>query len=200
MKRMFLFYILFGFLFVGTWFASSSSLPSNVNFAKVQSAWLDRQNQERTTLGLMRYTWNTLLDHSAQQRATYLKTLGTTTHRRKSADGYYNYRSIKNRFSEQGVWFTNDSGTMFSESLGRWYMTCKKADCTDALISALKKTFAYFMKEKWKRYQPHYKAIVSKEFTDIWLGITIVGKKYYLVSHYGKNVVATWSKLAKTGK
>jgi hypothetical protein len=84
---------------------------------------------------------------------------------------------------------------MFSESLWRWYYSCKKSDCTDTLIAAIKKTFAFFMSEKWRRYQPHYKAIVSKEFTSLWLGISIVGKKYYLVSHYAKNVVPSKMKI-----
>lgn len=181
--------------------AATGSLPANVNFGKVESARLERQNQERAKLSLKLFTGNTLLKKSAQARAENLKTIGTTTHKRKIWDGYYNYRSIKNRFSDQGVGFDDESGTMFSESLWRWYYSCKKADCTDAFIKSIKSTFNFFMSEKYKRSQPHYQAIVSKNFTALGLGVAVNGKKYYLVSHYGKNVTKTKSPtLAKAGK
>lgn len=177
--------------FLGTAHAQTRSLPININFEKVSSAWLSWQNQERTTLHIPAYTWNQLLHYSAQQWAETLKNKWTTTHRRLSTDGYYNYRNIKNRFNDQWVTFHDESGTMFSESLGWGYYSCKKADCTDDLIKAISSTFRFFMREKWKSYQPHYRAIVSKNFTDLWLGIAISGKRYYLVSHYGKNVIAS---------
>ena len=182
--------------FVCLWItqAQTFSLPANVDYSKVQSSRLEWQNGERSKLGLDAYTGNVLLKKSAQQRAETLKNKWTTTHKRLTGDGYYNYRSIKNRFADQGVGFNNESGTMFTESLGRWYYSCKKADCTDAFIKAMKSTFSFFMSEK--RYGwPHYRAIISSQFTSLWLGIAISGKKYYLVSHYGKNVVATWAKI-----
>jgi hypothetical protein len=65
----------------------------------------------------------------------------------------------------------------------------------------MKSTFSFFMREKWSAYQPHYQAIVSKQFTSLGLGIAVSGKKYYLVSHYGKNVIkAKPIQLAKAGK
>lgn len=193
--------IVLGCPLVGVTHAQETSLPTNVNFAKVQSARLERQNTERASLKLAPYTGNSLLQTSAQARAETLKNKWTTTHRRLATDKYYNYRSIKNRFADQGVAFDDESGTMFSESLGRWYYSCKKADCTDTFIKAMKSTFSFFMREKWSAYQPHYQAIVSKQFTSLGLGIAVSGKKYYLVSHYGKNVIkAKPIQLAKAGK
>ena len=185
-------------LFLWTSYAQDSSLPARVNFAKVQSARLDWQNTERKKLGLPVYTGNDILQSSAQDRAESLKDMGTVTHQRKATDGYYNYWSIKSRFSDHGVGFSDDSGTLFSESLWWGYYLCSKDDCTDSLIKAIKSTFTFFMNEKGKWNQPHYKAIVSKDFTSVWLGITTVGKQYYLVSHYGRNIVkAEPVKLAK---
>jgi predicted flavoprotein YhiN len=68
-------------------------------------------------MGLVGYTGNELLNTSAQERAEYLKDLGTTTHKRESTDGYYNYRSIKDWFADEGIGFHDEEGTMFSESL-----------------------------------------------------------------------------------
>lgn len=182
------------FVFLGTTQAQTFSLPANVDFTKVQSTRLEWQNGERGKLGLNLYTGSVLLKKSAQQRAETLKNKWTTTHKRLTGDNYYNYRSIKNRFADQGVGFDDESGTMFTESLWRGTYTCKKADCTDTFIKAIKSTFSFFMSEK--RYNwPHYRAMVSKQFTALGLGVAVSGKKYYLVSHYGKNVVATWAKI-----
>ena len=56
--------------------AQTGSLPANVNFAKVEAARLDWQNQERAQLGLVAYTGNELLGNSAQIRAESLKERG----------------------------------------------------------------------------------------------------------------------------
>ncbi|MCX6823321.1 MAG: CAP domain-containing protein [candidate division SR1 bacterium] len=185
-------------MFLGTSYAQDTTLPAHVNFSKVQSAWLDWQNTERKKLGLATYTGNSILQSSAQDRAEALKDMGTVTHQRKASDGYYNYRSIKSRFGDHGVGFSDDSGTLFSESLGWGYYVCSKDDCTDSLIKAIKSTFTFFMNEKGKWSQPHYKAIISKDFTSVGLGIATIGKQYYLVSHYGRNIVKADSvKLAK---
>lgn len=191
--------VVLGWTLLGVAHAQETSLPANVNFTKVQSARLERQNVERVSLKLLPYTGNTLLQNSAQERAETLKGKWTTTHRRLTTDKYYNYRSIRSRFADQGVAFDDESGTMFSESLARWMYSCKKSDCTDTFIKAMKSAFNYFMREKRSAYQPHYQAIVSKQFTALWLWIAVSGRKYYLVSHYGKNVISTWTsvKLAK---
>lgn len=176
-------------VFLWTTSAQETSLPANINFAKVQSARLERQNAERANLDLPAYTGNVLLQNSAQERAETLKDKWTTSHRRLATDWYYNYRSIRSRFADQGVAFDDESGTMFSESLARWTYSCKKSDCTDTFIKAMKSAFNFFMREKRSAYQPHYQAIVSKQFTALGLWIAVSGRKYYLVSHYGKNVV-----------
>ncbi|MFA7717477.1 MAG: CAP domain-containing protein [Candidatus Absconditabacterales bacterium] len=173
--------------FVGT--HSFAATPANVDMSKIKTTWISRTNGERKSLKLTSYTGNTLLDTSAQQRAEYLQTLGKTTHQRLTGDGYYNYRSIQSWFALQHVGFSNAEGTMFSESLGRGYYRCTQADCTDALIKAIKSTWNFFMSEKYKKSRPHYNAIVSKNFNSVGLGIAVTKNRYYLVSHYGKNVM-----------
>jgi len=82
---------------------------------------------------------------------------------------------------DQWVVFAENEWTLFSESIGRNFYSCNKTDCTDDFIKAIKKTRSLFMSEK--PFGPHYHAIVGN-FSDIWLGVVLVGKKYYLVTHY----------------
>lgn len=168
---------------------SFAATPKNVDMSKIKTTWLTWTNTERKTLGLKTYTWSILLDTSAQKWSEYLQALGRTTHQRLTGDGYYNYRSIKNWFALQKIGFRDDSGTVFSESLGRGYYTCTKADCTDALLKAIKSTWNFFMSEKYKKSKPHYNAIASKSFNSVGLGISVTKNRYYLVSHYAKNAV-----------
>ena len=132
-----------------------------------------------------------LLDASSEKWAEYLQGINLTTHQRLAGDGYYNYRSIKSWFAGLGIGFHDESGTMFSENIGYGYYKCAKSDCTDALIKAIKSTRTFFMNEKYKKSQPHYGSIVSKTFDSVGLGISLRGNMYYLVSHYGKNVMKT---------
>lgn len=44
------------------------------------------------------------------------------------------------------------------------------------------------MREKYRSYKPHYNAIIGKQFTTLGLGVALVGKKYYLVSHYTQDL------------
>jgi hypothetical protein len=57
------------------------------------------------------------------------------------------------------------------------------------MINALKKGFAFFMSEKGKKSRPHYNAIVGKQFKIIGMGIGVIGTRYYVVTHYGTQVV-----------
>lgn len=166
----------------------AESIPSNINMQEIKTTRIDRHNQERARVGLSLYTGNTLLDSSAQNWAEYLKTLWTTTHRRTKKDGYYNYRSVKNWFGDQWVEFSGTS-TLFTESLGRWLFSCKQSDCTKALTVAIKRTFAFFMSERYSSWRPHYNGIVMKEFMNVGFGLAINKNKFYLVTHYGQTVL-----------
>lgn len=163
---------------------------TNINIEKVKTTRLQRHNQERQSLKLKEYIYDTKLESTAIQRANYLRSINGTTHKRTSADRYYNYDTIINRFSSLGVNFNQGGGTLFSESIGRWIYSCTKADCTDDLIKAIKSTFKFFMSEKGKASQPHYKGIINKQFTKIGLGIAYnaASKKYFLVTHYSVDV------------
>lgn len=172
---------------------SSSTSPSSswmiipkVDLVKVREVWLNLHNAERATKWLTAFTYSSALEWTATTWANHLATLGKATHLRNSGDGYYSYNSIKSWFGDQWIVFAGkekNGQALFTENLWRWYYTCKKTDCTDDFIKAIKTSRTFFMNEKGKSYRPHYNAIVGN-FSTLGLGVALVGKKYYLISHY----------------
>lgn len=180
-----------------SWLSSSvgaSMTIPHVDIAKIREAWLALHNQERATKWLAPFTYSLALEWTATTWAQHLADIGRTTHLRKSGDGYYSYSSIKSWFIGQGISFATqekNGQSLFTENLTYWYYTCKKADCTDDFIKAIKGTGksgrSFFMSEKRKSYKPHYNAIIGN-YTTVGLWVVVVGKKYYLVSHYTQDL------------
>lgn len=171
---------------------SSSSVSSSwmtipkVDLVKVREVWLNLHNAERATKWLISFTYSSALESTASTWANHLATLGKATHLRNSGDGYYSYNSIKSWFGDQWIVFAGkekNGQALFTENLWRGYYTCNKDDCTDDFIKAIKTSRTFFMSEKGRSYRPHYNAIVGN-FSTVGLGVALVGKKYYLVSHY----------------
>ena len=175
---------------------STSSLPSSssvssmnvskVDLVKVRDVWLALHNAERKTKSLTPFTYSSVLEWTASTWAQHLADIGTTSHKRKSTDGYYSYNSIKSWFIDQWITFATKEKSgqpLFTENLWWNVYTCKKSDCTDDFIKAIKKSRIFFMSEKGKSSKPHYNAIVGN-FSIIGLGVAVVGNKYYLVTHY----------------
>jgi uncharacterized protein YkwD len=165
--------------------SSGMTIPK-VDLVKVRAAWLALHNAERKTKKLSAYTYTSSLEWTATVRAKHLAALGKATHSRKTTDGYYSYTSIKQRFIDQWIAFATkekNGQTLFTENLWRGYYTCKKSDCTDDFIKAITTSWTFFMSEKGKSSKPHYNAIVGN-YQHIGLGVALIGKKYYLVTHY----------------
>lgn len=164
------------------------SLP-NVDSERVRNAFLDWHNQERNSVWLPSYSYHSELERSAHIWSESLRDEARTvnTHTRAPDTAYYNVQSIKNWFAQHDVTFVND---VFSESVGRGYYKCNKADCTDDLLKAMRGSWDFFMSEKEKGGS-HYRAIVSKQFSQIWIGISIdtARKRYYFVIHYGADLL-----------
>jgi hypothetical protein len=168
---------------------SGMTIPK-VDLVKVRSAWLSLHNNERATKKLTPFAYSSDLEWTATTWADYLSDLGKATHQRKNTDGYYSYNSIKNWFLDLWIVFAHEEKNgqaLFTESLWWWYYTCKKTDCTDDFIKAIKTTRKFFMSEKGKSYSPHYNAIVGN-FSTLGLWIVLVGNKYYLVTHYTQDL------------
>ena len=168
--------------------ASSGLFISNVDSSKVRDAWLALHNTERQANSLTPFTYSTPLEWTASTWANHLADMGVVSHKRKNTDWYYSYASIKTRFSNQWIVFVDEEQNgqpLFTENIWWNLYSCKKADCTDDFIKAIKKSRTLFMSEKGKSYRPHYNAIVGN-FTSIGLWVSLIGNKYYLVSHYSQ--------------
>ena len=162
----------------------------NINEQKVREAILSWHNEERKSLWRNAYLYNLDLEGSATLWANKLMESGKTSnlHPRNSGDGYYNYNSMLNRFSKLWINFPKSIwwGASFSESI--WYNTyrCSKSDCTDDLISAIKKTWTWLIMKEKSSMGSHYKAVIMKYFTQMWAGVAIdkSRNRYYVVFHY----------------
>lgn len=178
---------------------SKSNLPhlsdnfSNIDEQKVRNAILSRHNEERNNVWVNPYIYNLDLEWSATTRANKLAASGKTSnlHLRNSWDWYYNYDSILNRFSNLWItfWKAPKWAAAFSESI--WYGTykCSKSDCTQELITAIKKTWTNLIMKEKSSNGSHYRAAAMKHFTQMWAWIAIdkSNNRYYLVIHYGVN-------------
>lgn len=159
---------------------------SNIDKFLIEKSWLERHNTERNSLDLASYIISPELNNTAQNRANHLASLNYASHKRLSTDEYYNYESIKSRFSDLWVTFPKEKNGVanFSENLAYQYLSCKKDDdCTNEVIAALKKCFDFFMSEKSYKW-PHYRAVVSPYFAQMGYGIAKVGTKIFIVTHY----------------
>ena len=157
----------------------------NVDMEAVNNAWLNRHNEARWWQGIYPYQRDEDLSMTAHNWATYLASINNSTHKRKSTDGYYNYNSIKEWFANQGVYFDESNGTAFTENIAYQYYYCDKDDCSQELINAIRKGFDFFMSEAG-RNGPHYRWVMSPYYSKMWMGVAFVGKRYYIVTHYGK--------------
>lgn len=178
---------------------SKSNLPhlsdyfSNIDEQKVRNAILSRHNEERNNVWVNPYIYNLDLEWSATTRANKLAASGKTSnlHLRNSWDWYYNYDSILNRFSNLWItfWKAPKWAAAFSESI--WYGTykCSKSDCTQELITAIKKIWTNLIMKEKSSNGSHYRAATMKYFTQMWAWIAIdkSNNRYYLVIHYGVN-------------
>lgn len=154
---------------------------SNVDWDRVKKERLSRHNEERIKKWLSMYTYNENLNYTSLIRAQQIaseKRKTWSTHARKSSDWYRNTESIRD-------WFTNlwVNVVYFSESNAYWYYNCKKSDCTQEMIDALKKCFDRTFLDR-----NHYSAVISSTFDQIWLWVATNWTYVRLTTHYGKNI------------
>jgi len=164
---------------------------SNIDEQKVRNTILSRHNEERKNIWANPYNYNLDLEWSTTLRANKIADSHKTNnfHLRNAWDWYYNYNSILNRFS--GLWITFWKSVKWTASFSEtvWYGTykCSKSDCTQDLITAIKKSRTWLIMKEKSSNGSHYKAATMKHFTQMWAGIAIdkSNNRYYLVIHYG---------------
>ena len=179
---------------------SSTKLPhlsdnfSNIDEQKVRNAILSWHNDERYNVWVNPYSYNLNLEWSATVRANKLASSSKiqNLHLRNSEDWTYNYTSILNRFSDLWIKFPTSVkwAASFSESIWYWYYKCSKSDCTQDLITAVKKTRTWLIMKEKSANGSHYRAAVMKHFTQMWAWIAIdkSNNRYYIVLHYWVNL------------
>lgn len=164
---------------------------SNIDEQKVRNAILSWHNEERKNVWVSSYRYNLDLEWSATTRANKIADSHKTSnfHLRNTWDWYYNYNSILNRFS--GLWIKFPKSVNWASSFSEtvWYGTykCSKSDCTEDLITAIKKTRTWLIMKEKSSNGSHYKAATMKHFTQMgaWIAIDKSNNRYYLVIHYG---------------
>lgn len=168
----------------------SDNLP-NVDIEKVRNAILSWHNEERRNNWANPYTYNLDLEWSATIRASNLSVSGKTKnlHARNTWDWYYNYNSMTNRLSNLWInfWPAPKWAASFSETVWRNVYKCDKSDCTQEIITAVKKTWDWLIMKEKASNGSHYRAATMKHFTQMWAWIAIdkANNRYYLVIHYG---------------
>lgn len=164
----------------------------NVDMDEVLDTWIQWHNDKRTEMWLTPYWPEVELSRTSYVWAKHLSELGEATHSRKPSDASspwgYNFDSMQEWFTNQGVTFKRVSGAPFTEHTGRWYYKCTKSDCTQYMINQIKSLFDYYWSEA--SYDgPHYRGIVHPYFRKVGLWIVVEWTKFRMVSHYGTEVI-----------
>lgn len=158
-----------------------------VDMTKVYSSWFSWYNSYRTSLWLSSYNHNTTLDStSSDWNKVFANGKWLNHHTRNTGDGYYNFSKIDAWFRERWVNPTPISWAKHTENVWYGYYSCNQGDCSDELIESIRSTFDFFMSEKGKSYDAHYRSIINPYFTQMWLDIIVVPseKRYYITIHY----------------
>lgn len=168
----------------------ATSMPSQISWVdmdRVRSSWVGWYNDTRWALGLKWYTYDARLDTTAHDWNTVFAGWRWQNHHRRSPnDNYYDFPVIDAWFLARGINPRVINRSKHTENVGYGSYSCSSGDCTDSLIHSIRSTFDFFMSEKGKSYDAHYRSIVNPYFTKIGLDIIIVPNesRYYLTVHY----------------
>ncbi|MBP9779793.1 CAP domain-containing protein [Candidatus Gracilibacteria bacterium] len=160
---------------------------NGVDMNRVRSTWLSYYNATRSSLGLSPYSYDSRLDATAHSwNIEFAKGRGQNHHRRSPGDSYYSYNTITDWFRLRGVEGKVVGGATTTENVGYGTYSCNSSDCTDELINSIRGTYDFFISEKGKAYDAHYRSVVQPNFTKIGLDIIVVPgeRRYYLTVHY----------------
>lgn len=166
---------------------SSTPSPPYVDMERVRSVWALWYNDTRSALGLGAYSYDNRLNSTAYGwNIEFAKWKALNHHTRNPWDGYYNFAVIDQWFIARGVNPIVISRAKHTENVGYGRYSCSSLDCTDTLIRSIRTTFEFFMSEKGKSYDAHYRSIVQPNFTKMGLSIIVVPdeQRYYLTVHY----------------
>lgn len=161
----------------------------NIDINKVKDTWLSWYNAVRKDLWKNSYSYDLKLESTALDWSKTSKEKWEISHKRNLWDAYYDYNIITSWFKDRGVVCKNINRITHTENIWWWQYSCNDSECTDELIKAIKSTFDFYMAEKGKSYDAHYRSITQTYFSKIWLWIELEEVKdwyfkYYLTVHY----------------
>jgi len=159
----------------------------NVDIYRIRTTWISWYNDVRSSLGLSGYIYDSRLDKTAYDwNRVFASGHWLNHHTRNPWDGYYNFEKIDAWFLDRGINPKVVNHNKHTENVGYWYYSCNQSDCTDELISAIRSTFDFYMSEKGKSYDAHYRSIVNPYFSKIGFDIIVepTERRYYLTVHY----------------
>jgi uncharacterized protein YkwD len=134
------------------------------------------------------------LSWSAQNWSDRAKRLGVLSHKRDGQTAYYDYKMILAWFKNLGLEFRNVNGITMTENIGWGYYRCPAdgSDCTSNMTKAIRTTFDFYVSEKGKKNDAHWKSLMQKDFKQIGLGLALdkIKHKYYLTIHYDTAVTS----------
>lgn len=173
---------------------SSNTIPlgepariPNVDIARVQSTLFGWYNTYRSSLWLSSYSHDGRLDKTAHDwNIQFAAGRWQNHHTRNPGDGYYNFPVIDAWFAARGIHPPVKNRSKHTENVGYGYYDCSQSDCTDELIASIHTTWDFFMSEKWKSYDAHYRTIINPYFTKMGYDIIVVPSenRYYIVLHF----------------
>ncbi|EKE28754.1 MAG: hypothetical protein ACD_3C00018G0003 [uncultured bacterium (gcode 4)] len=168
-----------------------SRTSASYDISVIQQNWLGWTNEVRENAWVKNLIVNENLNSTALSWSEYSKTKWHIDHKRPWQKAYYDFKKITNWFSSKWVSFKKVKANTFSESIGWNNYRCTKEDCTQDISKAVYKTFEMYMREKGKKYKPHYNSIMNPLFSQIWVGITLdeSKRKYYITVHYWTEVM-----------
>ena len=172
--------------------SSQDEAIQGVDLKEVRKTWLAWTNAERKTAGLKPMISDSQLNRSAVTWSKFSRDKGEMSHQRVGQTAYYDYAIITKWFASLGLTFKNVNRMTYSESIGYGVYSCNDKDCTQKLISSLKTTFDFYLKEKGQKSRPHYGAIINPEFKIEGVGIAIDAKtqRYYVTTHYATAITS----------
>lgn len=151
--------------------------------------WKDLLNEVREWEWLTWYSYDESLNITAKKWSDLAVSRWKISHQVDLWDSYYDYSKKVVWMRENWVTCKNVDRATFSESIAWQEFNCNSDDCTEEVKQSIKRSYDFFVWEKWQEYDLHYKAIVHLYFETMWLWLSIVEKsanryKIYLTNHY----------------
>lgn len=168
-----------------------------IDINKVKKAWISWHNKARKELWRTLYSYDERLNNTAYEWSKFQDWKWFMSHKRTSDWPFYDYDQIEKWFTDRWVKCKVKSRVTTSESIWKFWYYCNDSNCTDELIKSLKVLFDIYINEKWMWYpaDAHYRAIVHKELSKMWLWLSIrrdftdeyknyKSYNYYVTTHY----------------